>query len=234
MPRPAPPLVTLVEPALPRARFAALLAAVRRLRGEGLRRTYRTTFWYPLEAPPATLVEAAARTLVARLPARRRRGVVGVEWWLSRMRTSRVGVDFHRDRDNGAFERTGRELHPRLGSVLYLNRCVGGLLAVTREPPCAANPALAPAVHDFDLVAPAPNRWVYFDGRCTHGVLDARNHIPGRRLPTQRGWRLAVAINLWHRRPEGVPTFLERPCYLPLALPASRHGSVTLRPRPAR
>lgn len=215
--RPAPPLVTLRDPALPAAEFSALLAAVRRLRGEGLRSTYRTTFWYPLDAAPATLVEVAARRLVAAVPAARRRDVVGVEWWLSRMRTSNVGVDFHRDRDNAAFARTGRERNPRLASVLYLNRCRGGLLAVTREPPCEANPALAPERHDFDLVAPAPNRWAFFDGRLTHGVLDARNCIPGRRLPTERGWRLAVAINLWHRRPEGVPTFAERPRYLALA-----------------
>jgi hypothetical protein len=216
--RPRPPLVHLVDGALPARRFARLLLAVQRLGGEGRRSTYQTTFWYPLSAPPTTLVEEAVHLLLPTIPARRRRGVVGVEWWLSRMRTSRVGVDFHRDRDNCLFEQTGLEENPRLGSVLYLNRCVGGLLACTPEPPCPENPALAPRVHDFDFVSPRPNRYVWFDGAATHGVLDAENCIPGRRLPAQRRWRLAVAINLWHRRPVGVPTALERPRYRALAV----------------
>jgi hypothetical protein len=214
---PRAPLVTLVDGALPTGDFARLLRAVRRLGGEGMRKTYQTTFWYPLDQPPGNLVEEAVHGLLPAIPARRRRGVVGVEWWLSRMRTSNVGVDFHRDRDNGLAAETGIEENPRLSSVLYLNRCVGGLLAVTLEPPCEDNPALAPAVHDFDLVAPAPNRYAFFSGACTHGVLDADNCIPGRRLPAQRGWRLAVAINFWHRRPVAVPTYAEHPRYRALA-----------------
>jgi hypothetical protein len=225
---PPAPLVTLVDRALPEARFAHLLRAVRALRTEGLRTTYQTTFWYPLRATPSNLVEHAVPWLLGRIPAGRRDRVLGVEWWLSRMRTSHVGVDFHRDRDNALYAATGREVHPLVSSVLYLNRCQGGLLAVTREPPDARNPALAPALHDFDLVAPAPNRYVWFDGSCTHGVLDAENCIPGRRLAPQPRWRLAIAINLWRRRPRGVPTYQERPRYRALSLDRARPDMPTL------
>jgi hypothetical protein len=111
------------------------------------------------------------------------------------------------------------ERNPTLSTVLYLNRCRGGLLAVTTDPPNPANPALAPDRHDFDLVEPRPNRLAFFDGRLTHGVLDARNRIPGRRLPREPSLRLAIAINFWKARPRGVPTFTERGIYQALALP---------------
>jgi hypothetical protein len=212
------PRVALVDRALPPARFERLLRALTALGTERLRASYQTTFWFDLSAPPSNLVEEAALTLRTHVPAARRRDVVGLEWWLSRMRTSNVKVDFHHDRDNGLFDRTGREVLPRLSSVFYLNRCRGGLLAVTAEPPNPANPALAPDVHDFDFVTPEPNRYAFFDARLTHGVLDARNQLPGQRLPTEPGWRLAIAVNYWHRRPEGVPTFEESGHYRALAL----------------
>lgn len=213
------PLVTLVDDALPEAEFRALLRAVRALGEERLRAGYQTTFWFPLDAAPASRVERAVQTLARRLPPARRRGVTGVEWWLSRMRTSNVKVDFHRDRDNARFDRTGEEVNPTSGSVLYLNRCRGGLLAVTRDAPNPDNPAFAPDRLEFDLVEPRPNRYAIFDGRLTHGVLDAENRVPGKRLPRERALRLAIAINYWRERPWGVPTFAERRHYRALALP---------------
>ncbi len=127
-------------------------------------------------------------------------------------------VDFHLDRDNALFEETGETVSPRTGSVLYLTRSVGGLLAVTREEANPKNLACAPDEHDFDLAEPTPNRFVYFDGALTHGVLDAKNEIPGARLPTVRSWRVGIAINFWHRRPLRVPTFSETGHYRLLAL----------------
>jgi hypothetical protein len=97
--------------------------------------------------------------------------------------------------------------------VLFLNRCRGGLLAVTREAPNPRNAALAPDVHDFDFAQPEPNRFVWFDGRLTHGVLDARNEIPWRRLPRQNTLRLAVIANFWRARPTDVPLFSESRAY---------------------
>lgn len=215
---PRAPRVTLVDPALSAALFTRLKRGVQALGRERLRHSYQTTFWFDWKLPPSNLVEQAAVELRALVPAARRKGVIGVEWWLSRMRTSNVKVDFHRDRDNAHFDRTGREVLPRLSSVLYLNRCRGGLLAVTAEDPNPRNPALAPDHHDFDFVAPGSNRYAFFDARLTHGVLDARNQIPGQRLPTERTWRLAIAVNYWHRRPEGVPTFTEAGVYRRLAI----------------
>jgi hypothetical protein len=177
--------------------------------------------------------------------------VVGVEWWLSRMRTSDVRVDFHRDRDERLALRTGRVVHPRWSSVFFLNRCRGGLLAVTEQPPCEDNPSLAPRVLELDLVRPYPNRFVLFDGRLTHGVLDAKNRIPGASstaagrddarhadkatqaspLPVPPPpLRLAVIFNWWHRRPLEVPRWDETRIYRSLALPAVRASRRGLSP----
>jgi hypothetical protein len=167
-------------------------------------------------------VEQAVGTLFARLPPKKRRGVKGVEWWLSRMRTSNVKVDFHRDRDNARFDETGVEKNPRVSSVLYLGECRGGLLAVTLEDPNPDNPAFAPDVHDFDFVAPRANRFTFFDGTLTHGVLDATNAIPGRRLPREQELRLAIAVNFWAERPWKVSSFGESRHYRALALKSAR------------
>ena len=205
----------MVRDALPLPLFRALARGVRGLGSEGLRRTYQTTFWFDL-GEPACLPEVAALQLLRFVPPGRR--VVGVEWWLSRMRTTNVQVDFHRDRDERLALRTGREIHPRWSSVLFLNGCRGGLLAITDAPPDESNPARAPARIDFDLVAPRPNRFVIFDGGLTHGVLDARNQIPTRPLPGPSTLRLAVIFNWWHRRPEGVPRWSEGRAYRSLAV----------------
>lgn len=215
-------LVTLVDGALPAAEHRALKAAILRLGRERIVAGYQTTFWYALGTPPTNRVEQAVVRLAALLPAKRRREVVGVEWWLSRMRTSNVKVDFHRDRDNARFDETGAERNPRTSSVLYLNECRGGLLAVTREEPNPENQAFAPDVHDFDFVAPRANRFTFFDGTLTHGVLDANNDLPGRRLPREPGLRLAIAVNFWGARPWNVPEFGDSHHYRGLALKPGR------------
>jgi hypothetical protein len=200
---PPAPLVRVVNGALPVALFRRLARAVRGLGEEGLTRTYQTTFWFDLGARPAALTEVAILALGDRLPD----GVRGVEWWLSRMRTSDVQVDFHRDRDELLFRRTGRLRHPRFSSVLFLNRCRGGLLAVVDAPPDDANPARAPDRLDADLVRPWPNRLAVFAGDATHGVLDANGDVPQRLLAGSAPLRLALVMNGWARRPEGVPGF---------------------------
>lgn len=212
------PLVSIADDALPRRRFRTLFERIVALGNERLRESYQTTFWFPFDAPPSNLVETAALIVRERLPARRLRGVIGVEWWLSRMRTSNVKVDFHRDRDNALFDATGRTVTPVTSSLLYLTRSVGGLLAVSTAPPNPRAPACAPDPSTFEVVEPRPNRFVFFDGHLTHGVLDARNEVPLRRLPTQPGLRLGIAINFWHRRPVDVPRFTESSHYRSLAL----------------
>jgi hypothetical protein len=214
-------LVRVEDAALPAPLFGRLARAVRALGTEHLRRTYQTTFWFDLGAP-AALPEEVACALGGRLTWPGRGAVSGVEWWLSRMRTSDVGVDFHLYRDERRFQRTGVEVHPAFSSVLFLNRCRGGLLAVTTEPANDANPARAPDRLDVDLVRPWPNRLAIFPGDATHGVLDANGDVPHGRLPVATPLRLALIMNGWRRRPEGVPTFAEAGRYRGLATGPAR------------
>jgi hypothetical protein len=212
------PLVTLYQPALPPELFTRLLRAVRRVGKERLRTTYQTTFWFDLREPPSSVVEEAALVLAERIPGRR--AIRGVEWWLSRMYATDVRVDFHQDRDERLALAGGPLRHPRFSSVLFLNRVRGGALAVTDEPPCEANPSLAPERLDtLELVAPRPNRFAVFRGDCTHGVLDADNQVPDHRLPGPARLRLTIALNWWDRRPTDVPTFAEADVYGALRLP---------------
>lgn len=203
---------------------------MRALGTERLRSTYQTTFWFDLRGDaPGCLPELAATHLRALLPESRKR-IIGVEWWLSRMRTTDVRVDFHQDRDEKLALRTGQLIHPRWSSVFFLNRCRGGVLAVTDALPNEENDSKAPDRLDLDLVAPKPNRFAIFDGTLTHGVLDSRNQIPTTPRPGKGPLRLAVIFNWWHRRPEGIPTWSETRIYRGLALPsikASRSPSRT-------
>lgn len=181
---------------------------MRTLGGENLSRTYQTTFWFDL-GNPAAITEEAALAIHPLLPRAARARVAGVEWWLSRMRTSDVQVDFHRDRDEVLVARTGTVVHPALSSVLFLNRCRGGLLAVLEAEPNEANPACVPDHFDADLVRPRPNRLAIFPGDATHGVLDANGEIPHGRLREPTPLRLALVLNWWARRPAGVPRFAD-------------------------
>jgi hypothetical protein len=207
-PCPKPSLVRLHDRALPAPLFARVARAVRGLGAENLKSTYQTTFWFDLGVPAAVTEEVAVavRPLLPRVPRAR---IAGVEWWLSRMRTSDVQVDFHRDRDEVRVARTGAVVHPALSSVLFLNRCRGGLLAVLDADPNPANPACAPDDLDADLVRPWPNRLAVFPGDATHGVLDAHGEVPHGRLREATPLRLALVMNWWPRRPMGVPRFAD-------------------------
>ena len=207
------PLVRIVDGALRPALFRRLREAIVKLGNERLIAGYQTTFWFDFASEPGNVIEDAALALKPLMNTR----AAGVEWWLSRMRTSNVKVDFHRDRDNARFDDDGVEVHPRFSSLLYLNECRGGLLAVTREDPNPDNQAFAPDTHDFDFVAPKANRFTWFRGDLTHGVLDAENQIPGKRLPREPELRLAIAINFWAQRPRRVPTFAQSRHYRTLA-----------------
>jgi len=210
-----PPLVEVVDVALPEALFRRLRESVRRLGTQGIRRTYETTFWFELDAAPAAVPELAAQSLAARF---HRRGARGVEWWLSRMWTHDVRVDFHRDRDERLALAGGPDRHPRASSVLFLNRVRGGALVVTAQPPDPRNPALVPLPLEADLVGPRPNRLALFEGRMTHGVLDAGNGLPVSRLPERGELRLTLIMNGWARRPHAVPTFEDAGVYAALRI----------------
>jgi hypothetical protein len=215
---PEAPLVVVLDGALAAGLFRRLAGAVRALGTEGLRRTYQTAFWFDL-GEPACLAEEAILALRPRAWGARPGRPAGVEWWLSRMRTSDVQVDFHQDRDEVLFGRSGRTRCPAQGSVLFLSRCRGGALAVTAQPADDANPARAPLPFDGDLVRPRPNRLALFPGDATHGVLDARGEIPHRRLAPATPLRLALVMNWWRVRPEGRPRFAEAGVYAALRRP---------------
>ena len=202
------------DTALPVPLFRRLQRGVRSLGTRGIRRTYQTTFWFDLEARPAALPELAIVSLRSVFSDA---GARGVEWWLSRMWTHDVRVDFHRDRDERLALAGGPDRHPRLSSVLFLNRVRGGALAVTRQGPDPRNPALVPLPLEADLVAPRPNRFVAFDGRLTHGVLDGWNQIPTARWRERGELRLTLVMNGWARRPRDVPRFAEVSVYRGLA-----------------
>lgn len=198
-------LVQITEAALEPELFRRLLRSVRALGEERLRSTYQTTFWFPSGAAPSCVPELAVEALRPLVPGRR---IAGAEWWLSRMRTDDVQVDFHQDRDERLALERGVIRHPVRSSVLFLNRVKGGALAVTEHPADDANPARAPRPFEADLVAPKPNRFVHFGGRLTHGVLDRENQIPGLRRPRRGALRLALVVNWWDRKPHQVPSFL--------------------------
>lgn len=174
--------------------------------------TYETTFWFDF-GRPISIVEEVIVALRSRLP---RQPMAGVEWWLSRMRTTRVRVDFHQDRDEKLALRGRRLRHPLFSSVLFLNRVRGGTLVVTAQSPDRRNPCCVPLPLEADLVAPRANRLAWFDGRLTHGVLDANNHVPLGRASGGGELRLSVVMNWWNRRPMAVPSFAEVGVYASL------------------
>jgi hypothetical protein len=186
---------------------------------ERLRTTYQTTFWYDF-SEPTNVVEEAILALRPRVVRHLR--IAGVEWWLSRMYTTDVRVDFHQDRDEKLALRGGPLVHPRFTSLLFMNSVRGGALAVTKALPCEDNPSLAPDTEDFDLVMPKPNRFVYFRGDLTHGVLDANNQIPTGKLPGTSRLRVTLVMNWWSQRPMDLPTFPESKVYRSLATSAGR------------
>lgn len=203
-------LVHLSDAALSSRDFSGLVRRIRAVGRERLRRTYQTTFWYDL-GEPSCVPEEAILALKQRLPRRDR--IAGVEWWLSRMFATNVQVDFHRDRDEKLALETGQEENPRYSSVLFLNRVRGGALAVTVDPPDPDAPAQSPAHLDFTLVAPRPNRFVWFEGWLTHGVLDEENQIPRDRRRAPSRLRRALVMNWWLARPTGLPSFSDAGVY---------------------
>lgn len=211
------PLVVVADDAAPEALFRRALAGVRAV-GEDA--TYWKTFWFPLDAPATCLPEALALALRGRVPDRER--LVGVEWWLGRMRTTDVPLDFHHDRDLALFEHSGRVSHPLWSSVFFLNAVRGGSLFVTDQRLVRRGEEyrlVPPEATRFATARPGPNRFVRFPGKYLHGVLDARDQVPHGRLPgTPARPRLSIVLNWWTRRPRGVVRWQAALGYPELAL----------------
>ncbi|MFL5456142.1 MAG: 2OG-Fe(II) oxygenase [Myxococcales bacterium] len=188
----------MIDPALPAPLFHRARRAIGQLGTEGLRRSSFTTFWLPRGEKPAHAVEEAVLALSAiASPAAR---WSGAEWWIGRAYTTDLPIGFHFDEDvHGS-----RMRHPLISSVLFFNSVRGGHLAVTDQRPGSAEATR------LATVKPRANRYAVFEGDRFHGVLDARGRTPGRRLPGPRGrLRVTLVVNLWERRPTGVPEWGE-------------------------
>ena len=209
-------LVAAVDEAVAPQLFERTLASVRRV---GERASYGKAFWFSF-GEPCCWPEALAMALAPRMPDRAR--LLGVEWWLGRMPTTDVPLEFHHDRDLKLFERSGRLSHPLWSSVFFLNRVRGGSLFVTdqRLVHRGTDYRLVPqTAREFASVRPAPNRFVRFPGRLLHGVLDANDRVPSGRLPGPEARpRLSIVLNWWTRRPLAVRRWSPALAYPELAL----------------
>ena len=194
-------LVTLVDDALEPRLFRSLNRRYLKVGRERFAQSHWTTFWYPLDERPRNAVEEAVQALRRRIPGR----PLGVEWWLGRMDPRNVPIELHADRDNHLFDATGRWVHPRISSVLYMNPVPGGLLLVADQGVRGNRSIeLDPSAH-FEVIRPAPNRFIWFEGDRVHGVLNSLNQVPAARLRLPPGRiRRSVIINWWDRPPRGV------------------------------
>jgi hypothetical protein len=204
----AVPLITIHDDALPEQLFRRLWRRVRALGRERFRESYWTTFWFDL-ASPCNVVDEAVLALRARFSDELPSDARGVEWWLGRTDLRDVPIELHADRDNHLFDRARALRHPERSSVLYFNRVRGGCLLVTDQHPSRDGTRLIPEeAREYELARPLPNRFVHFQGDRVHGVLDANNEVPTRRLKQPAGrLRYALVVNWWRRRPEEVPSW---------------------------
>jgi len=197
------------DAAVPDALFQQVRHGLERV---GTNATYWRTFWFPF-GEPSNVIEQLALALRPSVPGLH----AGVEWWLGRMHTTNVPLDFHHDRDLALFEETGRLRHPTWSSVYFLNAVTGGSLFVTDQKLRRRRQELrlVPSVpRDFATVRPAPNRFVRFPGNLLHGVLDANDHPPSGRLPAREGTlRLSVVLNWWPKPPRNVPQWRHTRAY---------------------
>eukprot|EP01050_Picozoa_sp_SAG11_P006390 SAG11_NODE_493_length_8965_cov_4.112339_7_plen_178_part_00 len=124
----------------------------------------------------------------------------GCEWWVQRF-DPKDELSFHLDKDEcaaAAASRTGQQLllHPALSSVLYLSSaggptCVLPHYAVPDEEADTEVMLLTDAVGELDLVPPAPNGFLAFQGNLMHGVLPAHESQGG------GAERLTLLVNWW-------------------------------------
>ncbi len=203
-------LIQIVEPAVPNALFRRAHRALRRV---GNAATYWRTFWFDFH-DPQNVVEELALSLRSHLP--RGAKIAGVEWWIGRMRTTNVPLEFHHDRDLALYESIGRVVHPSLSSVLFFNTVRGGSLLVTNQTLVTKKGwRLQPAsATHYASVRPLPNRFALFSGALYHGVLDANDELPHGRLsgkPASVRW--SIVFNWWKRAPINTRRWSESRAY---------------------
>ena len=197
------PEIRLFEQALPDRLFERLVRAVRSLGREGLKRSYKTTFWFPLGADPTNVVEEAILELL-RLVAPGPE-CIGMEWWLGRLSHGKE-LGFHFDRDLTLSKMTGQYVHPRQASVLYLNAFPSSPTVILDQVPGPDGKSRIPAKPKIRMAVEAlPNHYLVFAGDLRHGVVP--NSGGSERATTEESGRaeselrLSLLVNYWDRRP---------------------------------
>jgi len=198
-----PPEICLFEEALPGELFERLVRAVRAIGREGLKRTYKSTFWFARDAEPANIVEESIVELlglVGPVPE-----CVGMEWWLGRLSYGK-GLSLHFDRDLTLSKETGRYVHPQQASVLYLNAFPSSPTVILDQVPAPDGRSKIPEEPKLrTLIDPVPNHYVVFSGNLRHGVVAIPDRSQLRSASTRRDGdpdlRLSLLVNYWDRRP---------------------------------
>lgn len=196
------PEIRLFEDALPASVFERLVRAVHEVGDERLKRTYATTFWFPIDAKPANVAEEAIHVLSAMVDPPP--SCAGYEWWLGRMRRGQK-LRYHFDRDLTLRNQSGELVHPLFASVLYLNAFPSSPTVVLDQVPSLDGESTIPERSSFrNTFHAVPNHYVVFPGNRRHGVIPR-----ARRGRSPRGeddgeaaqWRLSLLVNYWERRP---------------------------------
>ena len=140
--------------------------------------------------------------------------IVGAEYW-TQVYTKGRGLAFHVDKDEHAMKTRGEMINPKYSSVLYLtggeHRGNDGRLRVqsptviTDEHYDHERRRMVPI--DFPtescMVFPKANRYLVFDGRAGHGVLDLRQSDDAHDRADD-DVRMTFLVNWWTTRPEGI------------------------------
>lgn len=197
--------INLFEDALPAALFRRLGRAVRAVGTERIENmgTYNTTFWFPVGAKPANVVEESVSLLFTMVQPGPE--CIGMEWWLGRLKRGE-SLPFHTDRDRSLRKETGQIVHPLWSSILYLNRFPYSPTIVLDQVLSPDGESWIPPKAECGQTLDAvPNHYVLFRGDLRHGVVAQGNGQPenGRaeEVKTTEELRLTLLVNYWDRRP---------------------------------
>ncbi len=125
----------------------------------------------------------------------------GVEWWCQVYHTPGKGLAFHWDKDEALMASSGRMVNPILSSVVYLNSAaecsgaepLGATLVLEQQYDAATRAGVPEPSRRAVLSTPTHNALLLFDGRLSHGVLDARS--PHVRRTLLINWRVLALLH---------------------------------------
>lgn len=190
--------IRIHDEALPGSQFERIARAVRGVGDERLERNYNTTFWFPLNAKPANIVEETVVALV-RL-ADPPQDCIGAEWWLGRLGYGEK-LPLHFDRDLTRSRKYGVHEYPVFGSILYLNDFPSSPTIVLGQVPGPDPRTKLPRKPEFrEAIAAVANRYAVFPGNLRHGITpDPESVKKAGKHPSRL--RLSLLVNYWRRRP---------------------------------